>query len=107
MLSSMQPDTGGRFSLRLCDDDATHAKYASTLATPSAEWTSEAVVSVGDGRVDFAPWQGEGEPPSWLLQYARAALRSSWRVHAEQGWPRRLTRWRDAPVRAEAQSSDE
>jgi hypothetical protein len=103
----MQPDSGGRFSLRLCDDDATRARYALTLATPSAEWASEVVVSISDGRVEFAPWQGEGEPPPWLLQYARAALRSTWRAHADQGWPRRLTRWRDAPVRAGAPSTDD
>lgn len=101
----MQPDTGGRFSLRLCDDDATHARYAVTLATSSAEWAAEAVVRVADGSIDFAAWQGEGEPPPWLAQYARAALRSTWRAHADQGWPRRLTRWRDAPSRTEPSSS--
>jgi len=97
----MQPDTGGRFSLRLCDDDATHARYALTVATSGAEWTAAAVVTIADGGIDFSAWQGEGGPPPWLVQYARAALRSTWRTHADQGWPRRLTRWRDAPSRAE------
>lgn len=101
MLRAMHPDTGGRFSLRLGDHDASRARYGVTLATADAEWSCEAVVGVADGRIDFGAWQGEGEPPAWLLQYARAALRTTWRAHAEQGWPRRLTRWRDAPARAE------
>lgn len=106
MLPPMQPDTGGRFSLRLCDDDATHARYAVTVATPSAEWAAQALVTIADGAIDFSAWRGENAPPPWLVQYARAALRSTWRAHSDQGWPRRLTRWRDAPARAEPPSSE-
>jgi hypothetical protein len=102
----MQPDTGGRFSLRLCEDDASRARYALTVATAGAEWTATAVVTIADGGIEFGAWQGEGTPPRWLVQYARAALRSTWRAHADQGWPRRLTRWRDAPSRAEPPSSE-
>jgi len=103
----MQPDTGGRFSLRLYADDASRARYALTLATASTEWAADAVVSIADGSIHFSAWQGDGEPPPWLVQYARAALRSSWRAHADQGWPRRLTRWRDAPVRTEHPSPED
>lgn len=98
----MQPDTGGRFSLQLREHDAAHARYALALATAGAEWTAEAQITLADGAVDFAGWTGDGQPPPWLLQYARAALRATWRAHAEQGWPRRLTRWREAPARAAA-----
>jgi hypothetical protein len=102
----MQPHTGGRFSLQLRDADAQRARYALTVATAGAEWASEAVVFSSDGRIELAPCRGEGEPPPWLLHYARAALRSTWRAHAEQGWPRRITRWRDAPARAEGPGSE-
>jgi hypothetical protein len=102
----MQPHTGGRFSLQLCEADAQHARYALTLATAGAEWTSEASVFSADGRIELAACRGQGEPPPWLLQYTRAALRSIWRAHAEQGWPRRITRWRDAPARADTSGSD-
>jgi hypothetical protein len=105
MLSPMHPDTGGRFTLRLSEHDETLARYELTLATPSSEWSARANVALADGSIDFADWHGDGEPPAWLLQYARAALRSAWRAHAEQGWPRRLTRWRDAPSRAEPPST--
>jgi hypothetical protein len=102
MLSPMQPDTGGRFSLQLEAHDATRAAYALTLSTRLAEWSARAEVAAVDGRVEHGAWQGEGEPPAWLLQYARAALRSAWHAHRDQGWPRRLTRWRDMPIRSDA-----
>ncbi len=95
----MQPDTGGRFSLRLLDHDAQHARFELTLATADSSWSATTVVSAEDGAIDWTGWEGPGEPPRWLLQYARAALRSAWHQHREQGWPRRLTRWRDVPVR--------
>lgn len=95
----MQPETGGRFSLELRAHDDAFARYALTLAIPGVEWSAEAVVSIAEGGVEFAGWKGEGQPPPWLLQYARATLRSTWRARGEQGWPRRLTRWRDEPDR--------
>lgn len=101
MLSPMQPDTGGRFSLQLEAHDANRAAYALTLSTRLAEWSAQAEVAVADGRVECSAWQG-GEPPPWLLQYVRAALRSAWHAHRDQGWPRRLTRWRDVPIRGDA-----
>jgi len=101
MLPPMQPDTGGRFSLELRAHDDALARYALTFATAGAEWSADAVVTLADGGVDFAAWIGDGRPPAWLVQYARAALRSTWRSHMEQGWPRRLTRWRDAPARGD------
>jgi hypothetical protein len=103
----MHPATGGRFSLRLSEHDESLARYELTLSTPCGEWSSQARVQVADGRVDFDAWKGDGEPPPWLVHYTRAALRSAWRAAAEQGWPRRLTRWRDAPSRGEAPASDD
>ena len=99
----MSSDTGGRFSLQLHDHGAERACYALTLSSGGGEWSADATVRVADGNVEFGAWRGDGgEPPPWLLQYARAALRSTWHSHAERGWPRRLTRWRDTPSRAES-----
>jgi hypothetical protein len=100
MLWPMQPDTGGRFNLLLLAHDPVRAGYALTLTTAAAEWSTEASVSITDGDVQYGTWRGHGAPPTWLLQYARAALRTAWHAHHEQGWPRRLTRWRDVPARA-------
>ena len=58
---------------------------------------AEVCVSVADGEVSWQSWSGSGEPPQWLCRYLHSALRSAWRAHAEEGWPRRVTRWRDAP----------
>jgi hypothetical protein len=106
MLGRMQPDTGGRFSLRLRAQDAGHAGYDLTLAAHGAEWSTEATVSSTDGSVACGAWRGQGDPPAWLLQYARSALRTAWQGHREQGWPRRLTRWRDVPARADPTRGD-
>ena len=96
----MQPDTGGRFSLQLQEQDTGHACYALSLATGNSQWLGSARVSLDEGRVDVTGWTGPGEPPRWLLQYTRAALRMAWYQHRELGWPRRMTRWRDVPARA-------
>jgi hypothetical protein len=95
----MQPDTGGRFSLLLVDHDAHRASFELVLSTAEGSWSARAQVATADGNVDWADWSGSSEPPRWLLQYARAALRSAWHQHRELGWPRRLTRWRDVPTR--------
>jgi hypothetical protein len=95
----MQPDTGGRFSLRLLDHDANRASFELVLATAEGSWSARTLVSAEDGNIDWAGWSGPGEPPRWLLQYARAALRTAWHQHRDHGWPRRLTRWRDVPAR--------
>ena len=97
----MQPETGGRFELRLRASDEERAGYALTLATEGAEWSTEISASAADGEVRSGAWKGAGEPPPWLYRYAQSALRSAWHVHREQGWPRRLTRWRSEPADVE------
>jgi hypothetical protein len=106
MLARMQPDTGGRFSLSLEDRDEACARYALGVATAGQDWLARAVVAVEDGSVDIGAWSGTGTPPAWLLQYARAALRSAWHQHREVGWPRRITRWRDQPARGSSESRE-
>jgi hypothetical protein len=99
MLGRMLPDTGGRFSLRLLDQDASRARFELVLATAEGSWLAHPEVSAADGNIDWASWEGPGEPPRWLVSYARAALRTAWHQHQEHGWPRRMTRWRDVPAR--------
>lgn len=99
MLARMQPDTGGRFTARLLGHDEERASFQVDLATADAMWSSVAYVASTDGTVHWDVWSGAGEPPEWLCHYTRAALRGAWRQHREQGWPRRLTRWRDPPSR--------
>jgi hypothetical protein len=94
----MQPDTGGRFDLRLREQDDRCAGYALTLSTEGGEWSTELTVSAADGDVRCGTWRGEGDPPPWLFRYAHSALRSAWHAHREEGWPRRLTRWRAEPT---------
>lgn len=99
MLARMQPDTGGRFSLSLEEHDAGGARYALDLAVAGQKWEARVVVAAADGNVEIGDWAGSGVPPAWLLHYARAALRTAWHQRGDGGWPRRMTRWRDQPVR--------
>jgi hypothetical protein len=92
----MQPEAGARFSVRLLKSDGEQAEFHVELATPRDQWSAQASIAVADGAVRWGDWQGEGAPPEWLCNYTRALLRSAWRQHATAGWPRRLTRWRDA-----------
>lgn len=93
----MKPQSGGRLDVRLSSHDGSGARYAVELSTAAGTWTSELSVSLGDGEVTGQSWSGGGEPPEWLCRYLRSALRSAWRSQAEDGWPRRMTRWREEP----------
>ena len=98
----MQPETGGRFTVRSLGHDESQARFQLELATHDGTWSTQASVAIGDGAVHWGTWTGNGTPPEWLCQYTRAALRTAWRQHADEGWPRRLTRWRDIPAHGRA-----
>jgi hypothetical protein len=110
---AVQPDAGGRFQALLISHDAGGARFRVELSTSAGVWSSEASVSQASGEVEWGAWVVRAaagfdpsvDPPEWLSKYLRAGLRAAWRGHAEEGWPRRLTRWRDAPPAA--RDSDE
>lgn len=97
----MRPDHGGRFVLRLEGEYAECLDYALALYAPDAEWTTRVRVLRVDGSMDIDPWRHPTDPPAWLCEAARSALRTAWRsYHADPktGWPRRVTRWRAGPA---------
>jgi hypothetical protein len=93
--SQHAPATGGRFDVRLLEENADGARFRLELATADGRWSGAADVAAEDGRIELGSWLGDSEPPAWLLQYVRAALRAAWRQRASEGWPRRFTRWRE------------
>jgi hypothetical protein len=93
----MQPEAGGRFEALLIHQDEAGARFRVELSTAGGVWSSEALVAKASGEVEWGAWSGPGEAPEWLCRSLRAALRSAWRAHEEDGWPRRFTRWRDVP----------
>ena len=103
--STLRPETGGRFSLTLVDQDESEARFDVELVTATGLWRTRAQVSSSEGGVSWNESELLGSP-DWLRRYAHAALRSAWRQRGEAGWPRRLTRWRDEPVRS-GDASDE
>lgn len=94
----MKPTHGGRIVLRMTSLGPP-VEYALELHTPQA-------THVGTGRIDASgqvTFEGLSDEatPAWLVQAAHALLRGLFRAHTQSGWPRRLTRWRAEPQRAE------
>ena len=96
---SMTPKNGGKIELKLGTNAADSAEYETILQTPGHTFRATAQVSK---QVVFGAWQSEAatDPPAWLLDDARAALKAAYRTsQAPDGrWPRRITRWRPEPV---------
>lgn len=95
----MNPENGGRIELKLGEATNEAAHYEAHLQTPGGSFRAR--VQVGPQQVVFGAWSGDGsEPPSWLTEDARAALKAALRTSQTEGrWPRRITRWRPEPER--------
>jgi len=102
----MTPENGGKIQLKLGQATSETAEYEATLQTPVAIWRASVRVgaSLGKQQLEFGRWRSEAsseavsEPPEWLTNDARAALKAALRTNQTEGhWPRRLTRWRPAP----------
>jgi hypothetical protein len=102
----VQPESGGRFEARLLAVETSAARYGVELASAAGVWSGDARVSLA-GDVEEYAWTGPGDPPEWLRRYLRAALRAAWRAHGQEGWPRRLTRWREEPDPRRGHARDE
>lgn len=96
---SMTPKNGGKIELKLGPATSEGAEYEAILQTAGHTFRTSAQVSK---QVVFGAWQTDAttEPPAWLLDDARAALKAAYRAsQAPEGrWPRRITRWRPEPV---------
>lgn len=96
----MTPQNGGRIELRLGTSSTDAAEYDAQLQTSTGSYRTAVRVgaTAADKQVEFGAWAPEGEPPSWLTDDARAALKAALRTSRAEGrWPRRITRWRPEP----------
>jgi hypothetical protein len=95
----MTTENGGRIELRLGQIDGTAAEYEAHLQTPSGSFRAQVRVGGAPQPIVFGAWSGSaGEPPGWLTEDARAALKVALRTSQTEGrWPRRITRWRPEP----------
>ncbi len=91
----MAPEHGLRLSLRLKAEDGVSVVYAAELELPGERLQGQAAVQLAEGLVHLS---GLDAAPPWALEFTRLLLRGQWRQR-ERGWPRRLTRWREAPAR--------
>jgi hypothetical protein len=78
--------------LKLREQSSERVRYDAELRSANEHGKSLATIRVEDGAVSFEAWE-PSEPPAWLVDSARAILRTEWRAKA---WPRRITRWRAA-----------
>jgi hypothetical protein len=91
------PRDGGRVVLTRAAVGQAEVTYAVDLHGPGATWAGTATIRLEDGQIDVGTLTGEGEPPGWLLDAARAFLRTVWAGRQKEDppvWPRRLRRWR-------------
>jgi len=91
------PEAGGRVVLTRGAVDDSEVTYEVGLHAPGGTWQSKAGIRVDDGEVTFTAFDGEGDPPDWLVGMARAFLRTVWVGRQKESpprWPRRLRRWR-------------
>lgn len=94
----MKPAHGGRIVLRMTSSGPP-VEYALELHTPQGIHHGAARIDES-GKVTFEARSG-AEPPAWLLTATHALMRGLFRAHVQSGWPRRLTRWRAEPQRAD------
>ena len=94
----LHPRTGGRVVLDR-DPDAPGIRYLAALYLPDVLHRGAVDIAPG-GDVSFSDWEPPA-PPDWLVQFARAFLRTEWRARQRPGderpppWPARISRWRD------------
>jgi hypothetical protein len=94
----MNVENGGRIELRLSSSTSESAEYEAQLIV--AQHSYQALIRVGASvpkQVELGTWS-PAEPPAWLVDDARAALKAALRTSQAEGrWPRRITRWRPEP----------
>lgn len=78
--------------LKLRERSSEFVRYDAELESANEHLKTLATVRMEDGAVSFEAWE-PSEPPAWLVDSARAILRTEWRA---KSWPRRIARWRAA-----------
>jgi hypothetical protein len=100
---AMNPKNGGKLELKLHQATSEGAEYEAELQTPAGVFRATASVAAAGGAVSFGAWHvGRSDnldnPPQWLVDGARAALKAACRASQAEGrWPRRIARWRPEP----------
>jgi len=100
----MNPKNGGKLELKLHRTTSEQAEYEAEIQTSAGTFRATASVAAAGGAVTFGAWQAGSanaadNPPQWLVEAARAALKAACRASlAEARWPRRIARWRPEPT---------
>jgi hypothetical protein len=101
-MSDLIPQHGARVLLDLQRAGDAEIVYRVELHAPEASFAGVASLEVASGKLALGPWtvlRGEGEPEAWMVDGARAFLRTLYKNHVqERDWPRRQLRWRERRV---------
>jgi hypothetical protein len=90
----VKPQEGVRYTLELREADGPRARYAALVETPAATGSAVVLIDGPSAAFEGAPQNVEGAHQVQLLALARALGR-----RAEEGFPRRIHRWRSPGVR--------
>lgn len=77
--------------------DASRAIYRVGLAAADREYSADATITRADGAIAFGEWNDKATPDTWLVDSARAFLKTIWSNHKDESaseWPKKLRRWR-------------
>lgn len=94
-LGGVRPDRGARVSLELETEGAERITYRCKVLQADVVVDGVAHVFLPQGNVELQALDGV---PEWVRTLLVGLLRSAFRACAEEGWPRRITRWRKEPA---------
>ncbi|MDQ3031842.1 MAG: hypothetical protein M3Y87_05445 [Myxococcota bacterium] len=98
-MSDLVPTHGARVLLELSTAGEHDVAYRVELHAPEASFAGAASLAIPGGAITFEPWtllRGEGEPAPWMIDSARAFLRTLFKnAIEERDWPRKQLRWRE------------
>ncbi len=93
------PSKGGRVVLTRKAVREDEVVYEVRLHAPEGTWQGDATIIIADGAIALPDFGGDAQAPPWLVDMARAFLRTVWSARRKEDpprWPRRLRRWRAA-----------
>jgi hypothetical protein len=90
--ASDPPGGGGRVVLRRLEQAASRVVYRAEISEGEETRTFDVAVELPDGGLVLPP-EIEGIP-AFLQKVIKTTLRTLWRNHKTEGFPRRVARWR-------------
>lgn len=92
-----RPEHGARFTFDRVTVDEARAEYRVSIAVADHEFVGTAILQRSDGAMELTAWSPSIPDAVWIVDTARAFLRTLYANHKDDdasAWPRRVRRWR-------------